>query len=231
MARAYFYIVDQGPNWTIRFERRNYGMFVSEAAAYSQATEWARNQGKNGHDGKVFTRTSAGTYRLQWCFSRDSYPAAALRPAAPEGAAILPLIPRVVAATALALMLAGTGAFAEGGPSGSVEICRQTGIVDAYTGKPIAIPSGATFVENGTIIGAPHADEAPRIRIATIEAAQIAANAACTVARAQVSGETSSAALRAAEGRRLSPSRAPSAGPAGWPGALYLFATMSGFVR
>jgi hypothetical protein len=96
MARAYFYIVDQGANWTIQYERRNYGMFGSEAAAYSQATQWARDQGKEGHDGKVFTRLANGKYRVRWSFARDTYPAEAL--SSPDGTVIVPLMPRLIAA-------------------------------------------------------------------------------------------------------------------------------------
>jgi hypothetical protein len=78
MARAYFFVVDQGSSWTIRYEKRNYGMYASEATAFAQATEWARDQGKNGHDGQVLTRAGNGKYRTRWSFARDPYPAEAL---------------------------------------------------------------------------------------------------------------------------------------------------------
>jgi hypothetical protein len=98
MARAYFFIVDQGPNWTIRYERRSYGMFGSEAAAYSQATQWARDQGKNGHDGQVYTRLANGKYRVRWSFARDTYPAEALSSSPLDDAAVASVMPHLLAA-------------------------------------------------------------------------------------------------------------------------------------
>jgi hypothetical protein len=228
MARAYFYVVDQGPNWTIRYESRNYGMFVSEEAAYSQATQWARNQGKDGHDGQVFTRAGNGKYSVRWSFAHDVYPAAELHPSPQDGIVDTPvMLPQLLAALMVALFLASPHASAEDTASGTVEICRQEGIVDVYTGKPIGIPAGATFADNGSSRNPPVGDSAHPFRIATIEAAQIAAKASCAVVRARITQNIAGAGVRAADGRRLSPARAASGDLTGWPGNLYLFARIA----
>jgi hypothetical protein len=142
-----------------------------------------------------------------------------------------PMQPRLLAALTLALLFSMSHASAEESPLGTVEICRLGGIIDAYTGKPIVIPRGATFVDNGALRDPAVSDNARRVRIATIEAAQIAANAVCTVARAQISKNMAGIAVRATDGRRLSPSPAVSGGLADWPGNLYLFGTIASDFR
>jgi hypothetical protein len=138
---------------------------------------------------------------------------------------------RLLAALTLALIFSMSRASAEESPLGTVQICRLAGIIDVYTGKPIVIPRGATFVDNGMLRDPSVGDNARRVRIATIEAAQIAATAACTVARAQISKNMAGIAVRAADGRRLSPSPAVSGGLAEWPGNLYLFGTIASDFR
>jgi hypothetical protein len=231
MARAYFYILDQGPYWTVRYERRNYSAFSTEAGAYAQAMQWARDQGKNGHDAQVFTRRDNGKYRVCWSFARDAYPTGVPR-IPQEDAATVPAKLPLLAVLSLALVLAASSASAEEAALGTLQICRQLGVVDVNTGKPIAIPSGATFVDDSTpknsaLMTSPSGDATPRLRVATTATAQIAANAKCTMAPARISRSDASAALRVADGKRLLAARGAGGEPANWPGNFYLEATIA----
>jgi hypothetical protein len=231
MARAYFYILDQGPYWTVRYERRNYGLFSTEATAYSQAMQWARDQGKDGHDAQVFTRRDNGKYRVCWSFARDAYPTGVPRIPPQEGAATAPAKLPLLAVLALALVVAASSASAEDAASGTLRICRQAGVVDVNTGKPIAIPSGATFIDNSTLensaLKMSPADATPRIRVATTANAQIAANAKCTMAPARISRNDAGTGVQAAESKRLLAARGAGGEPADWPGNFYLDATIA----
>jgi hypothetical protein len=232
MARAYFYILDRGPYWTVRYERRNYEMFSTEAAAYAQAMQWARDQGKDGHDAQVFTRRDNGKYRVCWSSSRDAYPTGVPRIPPEEGTGPVPAKLPLLAALALGVVLAASSASAEDAASGTLKICRQSGIVDVNSGKPIVIPSGATFVDNSTLKGGmlkmpPSGDATPRIRVATTAAVQIAANAKCTTAPARISRNDAGTGVLAADGKLLSAARGAGGQPAGWPGTFYLDATIA----
>jgi hypothetical protein len=232
MARAYFYILERGPYWTVRYERRDYEMFSSEAAAYSQAMQWARDQGKDGHDAQVFTRRANGKYRVCWSSLRDPYPTGVPRIPLPEAIAAVPAKRILPAALAIALVLAVSSASAQEPASGTLEICRQAGIVDVNAGKPIAIPSGATFVDNSpsrnnVLQISPTGDTTVRIRVATTAAAQIPADARCTVAPARISRTDAGTGARVADGKQLSAARGAGGLPADWPGNLYLEATVA----
>jgi hypothetical protein len=231
MARAYFYIFDQGQNWTVRYERRNYGMFGTEAAAYAQAMQWARDQGKDGHDAQVFTRRANGKYRASWSSACDAYPTGIPSIPARDGTAAAPASPHLLAALTLALVLAASAASADDAASGSLRICRQAGIVDVNAGKPIPIPSGATFVDNGVLKASQAGDAAPRLRVATTEASQIIATAKCTVAPGRVSRNSTATGMRVDDSKLLAATRGEGGEPAGWPGTLYLDAIFAADFR
>ena len=76
---------------------------------------------------------------------------------------------RFLAVCAVAVSAAAHVVLAGGLLSGTIEICRQPGVVDTQAGKPIAIPLGATFADVGTIKGPNDGDSYRPLWIATIE--------------------------------------------------------------
>jgi hypothetical protein len=112
---------------------------------------------------------------------------------------------RFLAVCAVAVSAAAHVVLAGGLLSGTIEICRQPGVVDTHAGKPIAIPLGATLADVGTIKGPNDGDSYRPLWIATIEVAQIGADASCVMARARIKENIETLTLRIVDDRLLSP--------------------------
>jgi len=73
MALAYYYVLNEGPQWKVRHSQKDYP-YKTEAEALRAAIIAAHQSGKDGHEAQVFVQDGDGKWRAEWTYRYDPYP-------------------------------------------------------------------------------------------------------------------------------------------------------------
>jgi hypothetical protein len=73
MARTEYYVLQDGPDWKIRHEGRDYP-YPTREAALQAAIYTAYGSGRLGWDSEVLVQGPDGGWQRQWTYGRDPYP-------------------------------------------------------------------------------------------------------------------------------------------------------------
>ena len=74
MALAYYYVLLDRIQWTVRHGQKSYP-YKTESAALRAAIIAAHQSGENGHEAQVFVQGKNGKWRAEWTYAYDdAYP-------------------------------------------------------------------------------------------------------------------------------------------------------------
>jgi hypothetical protein len=74
MARAQFFVGLHDNQWVITHQNRHYGPYGTQREAIKTAVDVAYNEGKKGHDTKVFVQDKEDQFHAMWSYGQDAYP-------------------------------------------------------------------------------------------------------------------------------------------------------------
>ena len=73
MARAEYYVLQDGAGWKIHHDGKDYP-YPSKDAALQAAIYTAYGSGRLGYEAEVLVQARDGTWQRQWTYGRDPYP-------------------------------------------------------------------------------------------------------------------------------------------------------------
>jgi hypothetical protein len=74
MARAQYFVVNQGGEWKIKHQDKHYGPYPTQKAAIKAAVDAAHTTGDKGLDAQVLVQGVNNQFRTEWTYGNDPYP-------------------------------------------------------------------------------------------------------------------------------------------------------------